>query len=178
MIKSTCYLLSILLSISPALYAQSTVQQGTTPGLAGMGMVNYVYTKRGDLPIHVSIWGSVRAPGRYEIPDGTSLGDFLSLAGGPGFDTRGFAIGDQSSSRQMRGKTHIRLSRETPQGVRIILESRIDNLLQENIRSFKIQDGDILMVDMVRTFNLMDLILLISSSASVILLLDRIFSIF
>ncbi len=33
------------------------------PGLAGRGAVNYIFTKRGDLPMMVSIWGTVRHPG-------------------------------------------------------------------------------------------------------------------
>jgi hypothetical protein len=59
-----------------------------------------------------------------------------------------------------------------------LLESRIDNLLSENIRDVNVNDGDIIMVDMVCTFNLWDALLIISSCTSVILLMDRIFTIF
>jgi hypothetical protein len=177
--KHILLLFTLILFIVTLAEAQLPQAPGAVPGLAGSGMVNYVFTKPGDLPIHVSVWGSVRQPGRYEIPDGTTLAQLLSLAGGPGFDTRGFAIGtDQYGARQYRGRTHIRLSRDTPQGVRILLESRIDHLLSDNIRNMSVHDGDIIMVDMVRSFNLWDALLIVSSSASVILLMDRIFTIF
>ena len=148
------------------------------PGLAGRGMANYVFTQRGDLPIHVSVWGSARLPGRYEIPEGTNLGQLLSLAGGPGFDTRGFIIGIDTRERQRRGQTYIRVSRSSGDNTAVVLESRIDNLLEEEFRHFKLEDGDVIMVDMVQRFNVWDAVMIISSSASLILLLDRIFVIF
>jgi len=149
-----------------------------TPGLAGRGMANYVFTRRGDLPIHVSVWGAARLPGRYEIPEGTDLGQLLSLAGGPGYDTRGVIIGIDQQERQRRGRTFIRVSRSSGGSTRVVLESRIDNLLYDDIRNFQLRDGDVIMVDMVQRFNLWDAVMIISSSASMILLLDRIFTIF
>ena len=148
-----------------------------TPGLAGRGMVNHVFTKRGDLPIHVSVWGSART-GRYEIPEGTNLGQMLSLAGGPGADMRGFVLGTDQRTRLDRGKTHIRLSRNTNGISQVVLETRISELLEGDLRNFPLQDGDIIMIDQVRRFNLWDAMMIISSTASFILLLDRIFTIF
>ena len=44
----------------------------------------YVYLgEGGELQIKVSIWGEVKLPGLYSIPDGTDLATLLSLAGGP-----------------------------------------------------------------------------------------------
>jgi hypothetical protein len=149
-----------------------------TPGLAGRGMVNYVFTKRGDLPIYVSVWGAVRLPGRYEIPEGTNLGQLLSLAGGPGFDTRGAIVGIDYRDRQRRGKTHIRVSRSEGGNTSIVLESRIDELLRKNIRNFDLIDGDVVMIDMVQRFNFLDIFMIVSTSSSMVLLLDRIFNIF
>jgi len=148
------------------------------PALAGEGMVNYVYTKPGDLPIYVSVWGAARSPGRYEIPAGTDLGQLLSLAGGPGFDTRGFIIGLDYRDRQRRGQTHIRISRSSEGNIQIVLEAKINRLLQENIRKYELQDDDVIMVDVVQHINLWDVIMVISSSASMLLLIDRIFNIF
>ena len=150
------------------------------PGLAGRGAVNYIFTKRGDLPMMVSMWGSVRHPGRYEIPEGTNLGDALSLAGGPGVDVRGFVVGIDIYGRQQqqRGTTHIRVSRSQGGNNEVVLESKIDDLLYDDLRNFTLQDGDVVMVDQVQRFNVWDAMSVISISASVLLLLDRIFVIF
>jgi len=151
-----------------------------SPVVAGRGMANYVFTQRGDVPMHVSVWGAVRLGGRYEIPDGTELGQLLSLAGGPGADVRGFiAVADRGGrQQQLRGRTHIRVSRHTGGTNEIVLESRLDNLLEGDMRNFRLQDGDVVMIDQVQRFNFWDALGIVSVSASVILLLDRIFIIF
>lgn len=41
------------------------------------------YAEPGDVTIVVNVWGTVRNPGLYEIPQGTRLSTLLSLAGGP-----------------------------------------------------------------------------------------------
>jgi hypothetical protein len=176
------YLLPFLILFTFDGFAQEfpdrTLEQ--TPGLAGRGMANYVFTRRGDLPIHVSVWGAARLAGRYEVPEGTDLGQLLSLAGGPGVDVRGFIVGLDYMGRQQqqRGKTHIRVSRSFGATNRIVLEQRIDNLLVDDIRNFKLQDGDVIMIDQVQRFNFWDALSIISISASIFLLLDRIFVIF
>jgi len=43
----------------------------------------YNYSEPGDVTMLVNVWGSVRNPGLYEIPQGTRLSTLLSLAGGP-----------------------------------------------------------------------------------------------
>ncbi len=151
-----------------------------SPGLAGRGVANYVFTQRGDLPMHVSVWGSVRQPGRYEIPEATKLGELLSLAGGPGVDIRGFVVGIDMYGRQQqqRGKTHIRVSRTNEGKNEVVLESKIDDLLYDDLRDFRLQDGDVIMVDQVQRFNVWDMMSIVSISASILLLLDRIFVIF
>jgi hypothetical protein len=151
-----------------------------TPGLAGRGMANYVFTRRGDLPIYVSVWGTARLPGRYEVPEGTDLGQLLSLAGGPGIDFRGFSIGVDYVGRQQqqRGKTHIRVSRSIGGKNYIVLDQRIDMLLVDDIRNFQLQDADVIMIDTVSHFSIWDAMSMISITASVFLLLDRIFTIF
>jgi hypothetical protein len=169
--------------IIPALDAQEIPEQmipGQRPGLAGRGMANYVFTQRGDLPIYVSVWGAVRFGGRYEIPDGTDLGQLLSLAGGPGADVRGFIVGVDFYGRQSqgRGKTHIRVSRNMGGMNEVVLESRIDGLLKDNLRNFRLRDGDVIMIDQVQRFNIWDAMSIVSISASILLLLDRIFVIF
>lgn len=43
---------------------------------------DYVYTENG-LQIVVHIWGRVKLPGEYIVPDGTNVLDLISKAGGP-----------------------------------------------------------------------------------------------
>ncbi len=43
----------------------------------------YDYSKAGDVPMEISIWGFVRTPGRYRVPSYTKLLELISLAGGP-----------------------------------------------------------------------------------------------
>ena len=43
----------------------------------------YYYAEPGDLTMQVNVWGTVRYPGRYEVKNGTDLGQLLSYAGGP-----------------------------------------------------------------------------------------------
>lgn len=50
----------------------------------GGGASYYVYLgETGELQVKVSIWGEVKSPGLYSIPDRTDLATLLSLAGGP-----------------------------------------------------------------------------------------------
>lgn len=156
---------------------QDRLQDFFTPGIYGSNVANYYFAQPGDFTMLVSVWGNVGRSGRYEVPVGTNIGDLLSLAGGPGADIRGAPGSDVYSRRG--GNTIVRLSRLTGvAGREIILEYRIDDLLKLKERDIPLQDGDILMIDQIRSFNIWDVFQLISTSATLILLLDRIFTIF
>jgi hypothetical protein len=154
-----------------------TQQESISPGLYGSGVANFYFAKPGDFTMLVSVWGAVGRPGRYEVPVGMDVGQLISLAGGPGADTRG-TVGADTYSRRAAGKRIVRLSRLTGQGREIILEGDIEFLLRLREQTVPLRDGDILMVDEIRRFNFWDVIAIISSSASLLLLLDRIFVIF
>ena len=53
------------------------MRYGTTQGAF------YDYGEQGKFNIRVSIWGYVRFPGRYVVPNGSTVTDLLSYAGGP-----------------------------------------------------------------------------------------------
>ncbi len=149
-----------------------------TPGIYGSSVANYYYAQPGDFTILVSVWGDVRNSGRYEIPVDTNIGELLSLAGGPGADIRGIS-GTDTWSRRQAGKTIIRLSRLTGgAGREVVLEYRIEDLLRLREQEIPLQEGDIIMIDRVRSFDIWDFFNVISTSASLLLLLDRIFVIF
>ncbi len=171
-------LLFLSLSVIPAAESQTFTQnEGSTPGIYGTGMANFYFAKPGDFTMLVSVWGAVGRPGRYEVPVGTDLGQLLSLAGGPGADVRG-AVSSDPYSRRASGNKIVRLSRLSGGGREIILEGNIEFLLRLKEQTVPLREGDIVMLDEIRRFSFWDIITLISSSASVLLLLDRIFVIF
>ncbi len=159
------------------------LQDAFTPGIYGSSVANYHFANPGDFTMLVSVWGDVGRSGRYEIPVGSNIGDLLSLAGGPGADIRGVAGGDTWSRRQA-GTRIVRLSRLTEgggssdDGREIILELRIEDLLRLKESNVPLQDGDIVMIDRVRSFDIWDVFTLVSTSGTLILLFDRIFGIF
>ena len=149
-----------------------------TPGIYGSSVANYTFAQPGDFTILVSVWGDVGRSGRYEVPVDINIGELLSLAGGPGADLRGI-VGADGYSRRQGGTTIVRLSRLTGgEGRQIILELRIEDLLRLREKDVPLQDGDIIMIDRIRSFNLWDIFTLINTSGTIILLLDRIFGIF
>ncbi len=149
-----------------------------TPGIYGSSVANYYYAQPGDFTILVSVWGDVRNSGRYEVPVDTNIGQLLSLAGGPGADIRGITGADTWARRQA-GNTIIRLSRLTGgAGREVVLEYRIEDLLRLREQEIPLQEGDIIMIDRVRRFNFWDFFAVINTSASMILVLDRIFGFF
>ena len=153
------------------------LQDAFTPGIYGSSVANYHFANPGDFTMLVSVWGTVGRSGRYEIPVGSDIGDLLSLAGGPGGDIRG-AVGADIHARRGAGRTIVRLSRLQEEGRDIILELRIEDLLRLREDTVPLQDGDVVMIDQIRTFNIWDIFSIISTSGTVILLLDRIFGIF
>jgi len=156
---------------------QDRLQDFFTPGIYGSNVANYYFAQPGDFTMLVSVWGNVGRSGRYEVPVGTNIGDLLSLAGGPGADIRGAPGSDIYSRRG--GNTIVRLSRLTGGiGREIIMEYRIDDLLRLRERDIPLQEGDIIMIDQIRKFNIWDVFQLISTSGTLLLLLDRIFEIF
>jgi protein involved in polysaccharide export with SLBB domain len=156
---------------------QERLQDFFTPGIYGSNVANYYFAQPGDFTMLVSVWGNVGRSGRYEVPVGTNIGDLLSLAGGPGADVRGAPGSDVYSRRG--GDTIVRLSRLTSrEGREIVLEYRIDDLLRLKERDVPLQEGDIIMIDQIRKFNVWDVFQLISTSGTLLLLLDRIFEIF
>ncbi|MCK4352639.1 SLBB domain-containing protein [candidate division WOR-3 bacterium] len=59
------------------------------------GAKYYVYLGEiGELQIKVSIWGEIKSPGLYSIPEGMDLATFLTLAGGllKGADMSGIKV--------------------------------------------------------------------------------------
>ena len=74
-------LLSLLLLISSDIFSQLTDEElgkalNTRSGL-------YDFSDPGAINIKVAIWGYISKPGKYVVPDYTTVSDLLSFAGGP-----------------------------------------------------------------------------------------------
>ena len=171
--------ITILFIQSGSVNAQVQDQfQDRMPGITGTGVANFYFARPGDFTILVSVWGGARS-GRYEVPIGTDVGQLLSLAGGPGMDVRGFEGPTAGGRVRDRGtKTTVRLSRLQGEGREIIMELRIEDLLRLKEETIPLQDGDIIMVDSYRAFNIWDAFGVMGTAASIILLVDRFFTIF
>jgi len=96
----------------------------------------YDYSDPGGLNIKVSIWGYVKYPGRYTIPDRSNINDLISYAGG---------ISDDSNIDEMR------IFRVEPDSSQEMLIYNYDDLwwsetLQKNLTIPQMQPGDVLIV--------------------------------
>ncbi|MEO6049110.1 MAG: SLBB domain-containing protein, partial [Candidatus Kapaibacterium sp.] len=79
-------LLGLLLAVTIASGQPSGGGATTTSGSGVAGNASgsfYDYSRSGEIPINVNIWGFVRAPGKYRVSSSTTLIELISLAGGP-----------------------------------------------------------------------------------------------
>jgi len=85
MIKNLSF---VFLFFSVLIYGQDTdTQLGSTNldrGTYARGFFDY--SDPGSINIKISVWGFVRYPGKYLVPEYTSITDVLSFAGGPSDD--------------------------------------------------------------------------------------------
>ncbi len=83
-LKNLFILIFILIS-SQALFAQNEdVQIGSSLNLRNQSQGGFFdYSDPQAVNIKVSVWGFVKFPGKYVIPEYSNLGDLLSYAGGP-----------------------------------------------------------------------------------------------
>jgi hypothetical protein len=96
----------------------------------------YDYSDPGGLNIKVSVWGYVKYPGRYIIPDKSIINDLISYSGG---------ISDDSKINEMR------IFRINPDSSQEMLLYNYEDLwwsetLQKQITISTLQPGDVLIV--------------------------------
>jgi hypothetical protein len=96
----------------------------------------YDYSDPDGLNIKVSVWGYVKFPGRYIIPERSDLKDLISFAGG---------VSDDSYLDDLR------IYRLNPDSSQTMLKFNYDDLwwneeLQKDIKIEKVQAGDLLVV--------------------------------
>ena len=76
------FFLSFILLISSNSFSQITDEElgrALTYNRSGL----YDFSDPGAINIKVSVWGYVARPGKYNVPDYTTVSDLLSYAGGP-----------------------------------------------------------------------------------------------
>lgn len=76
----------VVLILSQKYFAQQNtdIQVGSDPTSSRRGQAAYYDNSEPNaVNIKVSVWGYVRFPGRYLVPDYTTVKDLLSYAGGP-----------------------------------------------------------------------------------------------
>ena len=117
--------------------AQDDVQIGSNLGGRTQSQGGlFDYSDPAGFNIKVQLWGYVKYPGYYVVPDNSTLNDILSYAGGPILD----AMMDD-----------IRIYRKTETGNEELLKYNLDDLLwgdslASNILFPKLKAGDVVLV--------------------------------
>lgn len=116
---------------------QEDYQVGLNPGKFQQTQgAFYDYSDSQGLNIKVSIWGYVKFPGRYVIPERTDIKDFISFAGGVNDD----AYLDE-----------IRIYRVNSDSTQEMLKFDYEDLwwsedLKQDLNLYKLQPGDVLII--------------------------------
>ena len=127
----------------------------------------YNYSEAADVTVLVNVWGTVRNPGLYEIPQGTTLSHLLSLAGGP--------IVSPRQNRQTR-TIQVRLFRPDGVGRRVVFESEMENEVIAANEDPTVLEGDVITVETVvrQRFSLRDIFPIIAAVGTVAIAIERI----
>lgn len=76
-------LLIFLTLLTLGVYAQDKNEKIGIPDEFKIGTNYFNYGDKNKVNIDVFVWGSIRVPGKYLIPQGTTLMELLTLCGGP-----------------------------------------------------------------------------------------------
>ena len=128
---------------------------------------NYNFSEPADVTIYVSVWGTVRSPGLYEIPEQTRLSRLWSLSGGP-------IVGPRQ--RRQDRTIRVRLFREGTSGRELIFEAEMQNEVIPMEDDPVLQEGDVLAVETLERhrFGWRDAISIVSAAGTLTLLTLRI----
>jgi hypothetical protein len=88
MIRNILFTLLLATVFSIHLYSQDNIQIGNPYGITRYQSQGglYDYSDPSSINIKVQLWGYVKFPGYYVVPDGSSINELISLAGGPDAD--------------------------------------------------------------------------------------------
>lgn len=152
--------------IGGMLLVGSSVVQAQIPETTGNVAV-FRHADPGVPTMAISVWGAVRATGRYEVERDTDLLQLLTLAGGP-------ALAAQQSGREQH--LTIQISRGAPGQRTVVYEARLRELAGSRTTYPALQDGDIVLVEEhSRTrFDWRDVLRVVSSAGTVALVILRV----
>ncbi len=121
------------------------------------------YSEPGDVTILVNVWGTVRYPGLYEVPSGTTMSTLFSLAGGPRVDPREKRVSRKVTARLVRNGS-------------VMLETVMDNEILSLANDPVLAEGDMITSDTVlkRGLSWRDVFPVVAAVASVALAVERI----
>ena len=127
----------------------------------------YNYSEAADVTVLVNVWGTVRNPGLYEIPQGTSLSHLLSLSGGP--------IVSPRNGRQDR-TIQVRLFRDMEGGRTVIYATEMENEILATGEDPVIQEGDVVTIETVlrQRISWRDIFPVIAAVGTVAIAIERI----
>jgi len=162
----SCLLLAAAVGATPA-YGQAFGRVEETKS-----NVSYFYHARpGEATVQISVWGTVPAPGIYEVPDTTDLDKLLTMAGGAPMQARRKGQKDPTIT--------VRVYRPEKDGRSEIFEAPLERMLQGDTSYPALRDDDIVVVETVRPkepFGWRDVLSVASALGSITLLALRIFT--
>lgn len=161
--------LSLLLCFSGLLLAGIPVQAQTDLDRSRFNTAAYYnYAEIGDITILVNVWGAVRFPGLYEVPDTTRLSEVLSLAGGPAITQR---------RKQDRRTVTLELARTNPinRTSETILRQQMENQIVAPENDIQLVSGDVLTVEVLvrERFTWRDFIPIVAAIGTLALAVER-----
>jgi len=127
----------------------------------------YNYSEAADVTVVVNVWGTVRNPGLYQIPQGTTLSHLLSLSGGP--------IVSPREIRQDR-TIQVRLYRSDGMGRALLYETQMENEVIATVEDPILEEGDVVTVETVvrRRFGWRDVFPIIAAVGTVAIAIERV----
>ena len=129
----------------------------------------------GQLSDTLNVWGDINNPGRYLVPRGMSLISVVSYARGPSRYITGETTLDWSKVRLEISVSHV--DKETGEEEITNFQYQYNDPVPEGMRNFKLQNDDVIAIQVRRRPALVDYIRVIgpivSSVATSILIVER-----
>ena len=129
----------------------------------------YNYSEPADVTMLVNVWGTVRNPGLYEVPEHTTLSHLLSLSGGPIVAPR---------ERREDRTIQVRLFRESAGARELFFEAEMENEVIAIHDDPEVVAGDVVTVETVvrRRFSWRDAFPIVAAIGTVAIAIERIAS--
>ena len=137
MYKTLVFAAMAILLLAPG---QSLAQMDSNIGVSKSGASSAAYyfiSKPGEITMSINLWGSVRNPGRYEVPISTDIVQLISYAGGP---TSEADLGAVKVARVVRGVDAVRT---------VEFDVNLKRLDKLDEKARRLEPGDTIFIDSV-----------------------------